>query len=69
MYGQQQWSCDRCTYKQSASATRCAMCQNPNPFMVGSGAGGGRGGGGGVGGHIGGQPFSTKSTTKTKTSG
>eukprot|EP01084_Bolivina_argentea_P283695 485962_1 len=32
----QQWSCDSCTFKQSANATRCAMCQNPNPFMVGS---------------------------------
>ena len=35
MYGgSQQWS----TYKQSAPAIRCAMCQNPNPFMVGSGS-------------------------------
>ena len=36
MYGGQQWSCDVCTYKQSATAQRCAMCGNPNPFMIGS---------------------------------
>ena len=36
--GSQQWSCSVCTYKQSATAMRCAMCGNPNPFMVGSGS-------------------------------
>ena len=35
MYGQQ-WSCDVCTFKQSANAVRCAMCNSPNPFMVGA---------------------------------
>ena len=29
-----EWSCDRCTYKQPATSTRCEMCQNPNPFIV-----------------------------------
>jgi len=36
MYNMQQWSCDVCTFKQSANAVRCAMCNNPNPFLIGT---------------------------------
>ena len=32
----QEWSCDRCTYKQPAVSIRCEMCQNLNPFIVNS---------------------------------
>ena len=30
----QQWSCDRCTFQQSATAQQCELCQFPNPFVV-----------------------------------
>ena len=33
----QQWSCDACTFKQSANAIRCAMCMSPNPFQAAMG--------------------------------
>ena len=30
----QQWSCDRCTLQQSATAQQCELCEFPNPFIV-----------------------------------
>ena len=27
------WSCDRCTFSQSATSPHCAMCYNPNPLI------------------------------------
>ena len=32
----QQWSCSVCTFKQSANASNCSMCSNPNPFKINS---------------------------------